>query len=182
MTSYDAAVYRETLRKENNSKAEWIKQHGSDKKVFAPDSSQAFKLRSLKDHVADLCDLQPTPVSLVRPPKKEMLQLLRHDLVGALADIESEIEAIGGSVSQRSSKAGGDDAASVRSDASKGSKASNASRVSKASNASRVSIASKVSNASKVSKASTAASKPAKAAAPAAGEIAAAPAAAPSES
>ena len=38
MTSYDAAVYRETLRCENNAKAEWIKQHGSDNKVFAPDS------------------------------------------------------------------------------------------------------------------------------------------------
>ena len=89
MTSYDAAVYRETLRQENSAKANWIKQHGSDNKVFEPDSAQAratscrpvlnaagtrvasrflqaVKLRSLKDHVADLCDLQPTCVSRTR--------------------------------------------------------------------------------------------------------------------
>jgi len=54
MTSYDAAVYRETLRCENNAKAEWIKQHGSTESKGPSAQHQQHSGRRETDHVCQL--------------------------------------------------------------------------------------------------------------------------------
>ena len=69
MTTYENMVLNETFKREGSSKIEWGRQH-SDQSVFPLDSQEYAKLSDLKSKVADLCDLQPTPVSMVRPARK----------------------------------------------------------------------------------------------------------------
>eukprot|EP00327_Prymnesium_parvum_P005023 CAMPEP_0182851660 /NCGR_PEP_ID=MMETSP0006_2-20121128/30742_1 /TAXON_ID=97485 /ORGANISM="Prymnesium parvum, Strain Texoma1" /LENGTH=151 /DNA_ID=CAMNT_0024982339 /DNA_START=60 /DNA_END=515 /DNA_ORIENTATION=+ len=94
----------ETLRREDKSRKDWAKQNASGALIYDPESTKSKRLNELKEQVADLCDLQPTPAAMVRPPRKEMLSGLRDDLVKALTDVESELENIGGSVTQASVK------------------------------------------------------------------------------
>ncbi|KAL3925858.1 MAG: hypothetical protein SGPRY_003552 [Prymnesium sp.] len=96
----------ETLHREDACRKEWAKQNATEKLIYQPESSKAHRLNLLKEQVADLCDMQPTPAAMIRPPRKEMLSELRDDLVRALTDVESELEAIGGSVTQVSVKSG----------------------------------------------------------------------------
>ena len=63
----------ETLKRETDSKKEWAKQNASDKFVYQPETDKAKRLVELKEQVADLCDLQPTPASMFRPPRKVRL-------------------------------------------------------------------------------------------------------------
>tara|TARA_B110001452_G_scaffold110021_1_gene91275 strand:- start:2840 stop:3082 length:243 start_codon:yes stop_codon:yes gene_type:complete len=63
----------ETLRREDKSKAEWALQNAEEAgriTLFRLDDEKNVKLHQLKEKVADLCDLQPTPASMVRPPRK----------------------------------------------------------------------------------------------------------------
>ena len=93
------------------------------------DDIKNLRLKQLTEKVADLCDLQPTPASMVRPPRKEMLKELRGELAQALVDAEAELEAMGGSVSAASmisAKTAKSKAASVKSAATAKSAASTA--------------------------------------------------------
>ena len=69
-TTYENMVLREMHRHEHQSKKEWGKQHAPDSSVFGLDTSEFARLEGLKEKVADLCDLQPTPAAMVRPPRK----------------------------------------------------------------------------------------------------------------
>lgn len=69
-TTYENMVLREMHRHEHQSKAEWGKQHAADSTVFGLETREFARLEGLKEKVADLCDLQPTPASMVRPPRK----------------------------------------------------------------------------------------------------------------
>lgn len=68
-TTYENMVLSETMRHEKNSQKDWGKQH-AETRTFPLDSQQYANLEALKEKVADLCDLQPTPASMVRPPRK----------------------------------------------------------------------------------------------------------------
>ena len=117
-TTYENMVLRETHRRETASKISWGLQHASESSVFNLESQEFARLDNLKKNVADLCDLQPTPASMVRPPRKEMLKELRGELAQALVDAEAELEAMGGSVSAASmisAKTAKSKAASVKS-------------------------------------------------------------------
>ena len=61
---------QETLKREIDSRKEWAKNHAQDALIFPPESEKNVRLRELKAQVADLCDLQPTPASMLRPPRK----------------------------------------------------------------------------------------------------------------
>ena len=98
-TTYENMVVKETQHREEASKKEWGIQHGSDSMLYPMDSVQFAKLSKLKDDVADLCDLQPTSSSMVRPARKTLLKGLKAELESALADCESELEQLGGSAS-----------------------------------------------------------------------------------
>lgn len=69
-TTYENMVLREMHRHEHQSKKEWGKQHAADSTVFGLETSEFARLEGLKEKVADLCDLQPTPAAMVRPPRK----------------------------------------------------------------------------------------------------------------
>ena len=69
-TTYENMVLREMHRHEHTSKKEWGKQHAADSTVFGLETSEFARLEGLKEKVADLCDLQPTPAAMVRPPRK----------------------------------------------------------------------------------------------------------------
>ena len=69
-TTYENMVLREMHKREGSSKKDWGRQHAPDASVFELESHEFARLESLKDKVADLCDLQPTPASMVRPPRK----------------------------------------------------------------------------------------------------------------
>ena len=69
-TTYKNMVLKEAIDAEANSKVSWGQQHGSDRVIFPMDTEQFAKLDKLKERVADLCDLQPTQASMVRPPRK----------------------------------------------------------------------------------------------------------------
>ena len=64
--------------------------------------SLARSLQELKSKVGDLCDLQPTPASMLRPARKDMLKDLRNELAAALQDVETELDEMGGSVTAKS--------------------------------------------------------------------------------
>ena len=113
----------EKIKRENDSKIEWTRLNAKEVTTYDIDDIKNLRLKQLTEKVADLCDLQPTPVSMVRPPRKvpsprlarrarlcapqlttragwqEMLSDLRKELKNALADVETEIDAMGGSVS-----------------------------------------------------------------------------------
>lgn len=83
-TTYENMVMKEQIDREAKSKVEWGIQQASCKDVmpnggpiFALDSKEHAKLDSLRSKVADLCDLQPTPAPMVRPPRKVRLLLER---------------------------------------------------------------------------------------------------------
>ena len=63
-------VLNETFRHEKSSQMEWGRQNANDSTVFPMDSERFAKLDTLKNQVADLCDLQPTPAAMVRPKRK----------------------------------------------------------------------------------------------------------------
>ena len=68
----------ELQHREIKSKAEWAKQHAEEAgkiSCFRIDDEKHARLHSLKEAVADLCDMQPTPVSMLRPPRKAPRQL-----------------------------------------------------------------------------------------------------------
>ena len=69
-TTYENMVLREMHKRETDSKKEWGLQHGSETTLYPLDSLEHQRLEQLKDKVADLCDLQPTQASMVRPPRK----------------------------------------------------------------------------------------------------------------
>ena len=69
-TTYENMVLKEAIDAEANSKVSWGQQHGSERVIFPMDTEQFAKLDKLKERVADLCDLQPTQASMVRPPRK----------------------------------------------------------------------------------------------------------------
>ena len=74
-TTFETQVYNETIRREGKSKLSWSQQHAEDapfapRPVFPLNSQEHARLDKLKNKVADLCDLQPTPVSMLRPPRK----------------------------------------------------------------------------------------------------------------
>ena len=98
-TTYENMVLREMHRHEHQSKKSWGTQHAPDHSVFGLETQEFARLDALKDQVADLCDLQPTPASMVRPPRKEALKTLRAELAKSLSDVETQLEALGGSAS-----------------------------------------------------------------------------------
>ena len=76
-TTYENMVMEEQINREAKSKVEWGIQQAQCKDVmpsggpiFALDSKEHVKLDGLRNKVADLCDLQPTPAPMVRPPRK----------------------------------------------------------------------------------------------------------------
>ena len=71
-TTYENMVLNEAHRREHKSKAEWGRQHAGDilPMAYPMDSLEFARLEKLKSKVADLVDLQPTPASMVRPPRK----------------------------------------------------------------------------------------------------------------
>jgi Lon protease-like protein len=60
----------ESIKGEQSSKKAWAKQNAAEKLIYQPESDKLMRLEALKNEVADLCDLQPTPASMVRPPRK----------------------------------------------------------------------------------------------------------------
>ena len=75
MTTFETMVLNETIRREGESKLQWTQQHASEapfaaRPCFSLTSKEHQKMAALKEKVADLCDLQPTPVSMKRPPRK----------------------------------------------------------------------------------------------------------------
>ena len=108
----------EKIKRENDSKIEWTRVNAKEVTTYDIDDIKNLRLKQLTEKVADLCDLQPTPASMVRPPRKEMLKELRGELAQALVDAEAELEAMGGSVSAASmisAKTAKSKAASVKS-------------------------------------------------------------------
>ena len=101
-TTYENMVLNEMHKREHDSQKEWGRQHAENASVYHLASAQQQRLEKLKSQVADLCDLQPTPSSMLRPPRKDMLKSLRAELATALSDVESELDAIGGSASTKS--------------------------------------------------------------------------------
>ena len=69
-TTYENMVLKETHKREGMSQKEWGKQHAGDITVYGMDTLEYANLDTLKSKVSDLCDLQPTPASMVRPPRK----------------------------------------------------------------------------------------------------------------
>lgn len=69
-TTYENQVLNETFRREKASQIEWGRQNAPDSSIYELDSEKFARLSTLKSKVADLCDLQPTPASMVRPPRK----------------------------------------------------------------------------------------------------------------
>ena len=72
-TTYENMVLKETHRREKMSQIQWGTNNAGDVTLFPMESVEYAKLNTLKHKVADLCDLQPTPVSMVRPPRKVRL-------------------------------------------------------------------------------------------------------------
>mmetsp|Transcript_20111 Transcript_20111/g.41029 ORF Transcript_20111/g.41029 Transcript_20111/m.41029 type:complete len:159 (-) Transcript_20111:184-660(-) len=97
----------ETQYREERSKSSWAMQHAEAEAgritVFHIDDMKHARLHTLKEQVADLCDMQPTPANMLRAPRKELLSDLKKELAVALADVESELDAMGGSVSDMTS-------------------------------------------------------------------------------
>ena len=69
-TTYENMVLNETHKREKNAGREWGKQNAGDITVYGMDTQEYANLEHLKAKVSDLCDLQPTPASMVRPPRK----------------------------------------------------------------------------------------------------------------
>ena len=70
-TTYENMVLKEAIDAEANSKVSWGQQHGSDRVIFPMDTEQFARAGQTQgESVADLCDLQPTQASMVRPPRK----------------------------------------------------------------------------------------------------------------
>ena len=69
-TTYENMVLNEAHKREKSSQCEWGRQHGGEATIFPMDTVEFAKMNSLKMQVADLCDQQPTPASMVRPPRK----------------------------------------------------------------------------------------------------------------
>ena len=67
----------EKIKRENDSKIEWTRLNAKEVTTYDIDDIKNLRLKQLTEKVADLCDLQPTPASMVRPPRKEMLKELR---------------------------------------------------------------------------------------------------------
>jgi len=88
----------ETHHREIASKKSWAKSNAAEKVLYKAESEKSSRLEALKSEVADLCDLQPTPASMLRPPRKEMLANLKEQLSKALDDVETELDEMGGSV------------------------------------------------------------------------------------
>jgi len=103
-TTYENMVLKETHHREKASQIEWGRQHASEASVFPLESQQFAKLSSLRNQVADLCDLQPTPVSMPRPARKDALKTLRGELAAVLGDVEAELDQLGGSASTVSAR------------------------------------------------------------------------------
>ena len=75
MTTFETLVFNETIRRESKSKLSWSQQHAEDapyapRPAFPLDSQEHARLDKFREKVADLCDLQPTSASMVRPPRK----------------------------------------------------------------------------------------------------------------
>ena len=62
----------EKIKRENDSKIEWTRVNAKEVTTYDIDDIKNLRLKQLTEKVADLCDLQPTPASMVRPPRKEM--------------------------------------------------------------------------------------------------------------
>ena len=135
----------ETQHREDRSKSSWAMMHAEAEAgrvtVFHIEDQKHARLHNLKEQVADLCDMQPTPANMLRQPRKvrappvvgtssgcngsanlphlttpnlplchtfpEMLSDLKKELAVALADVESELDAMGGSVSDMTSMKSG---------------------------------------------------------------------------
>jgi len=103
-TTYENQVLNETFRREKASQIEWGRQNAPDSSIYELDSEKFARLSTLKSKVADLCDLQPTPASMVRPPRKEALKELKKELTAALEDVEGKLDQLGGSASTVSTR------------------------------------------------------------------------------
>lgn len=149
MTTFEAMVLNETFKRESSSKVSWAQQHASEapfatKPCFPLDSQEYQKIDNFRSKVADLCDLQPTPVGMLRPKRKvtprrtprleaarpradsparafhspmhsrfrphalpadssrlvepqDALKELKKELEGALGEVETQLDAMGGS-------------------------------------------------------------------------------------
>ena len=108
-TTYENMVLREMHRHEGQSKKEWGKQHAADSTVFGLETSEFARLETLKEKVADLCDLQPTPAAMVRPPRKvcEALRVVATLAIRTHAETASDHCSPTTSPVVRSSLAGG---------------------------------------------------------------------------
>ena len=60
----------EKIKRENDSKIEWTRLNAKEVTTYDIDDIKNLRLKQLTEKVADLCDLQPTPASMVRPPRK----------------------------------------------------------------------------------------------------------------
>ena len=86
----------EKIKRENDSKIEWTRVNAKEVTTYDIDDIKNLRLKQLTEKVADLCDLQPTPASMVRPPRKEMLMELRGELAQALVDADDEAAVLDG--------------------------------------------------------------------------------------
>ena len=64
----------ETQYREGRSKDKWAMQHAEAEAgritAFHIDDMKHTRLHNLKEQVADLCDMQPTPANMLRPVRK----------------------------------------------------------------------------------------------------------------
>ncbi len=69
-TTYENMVLNESHKREKTSKRDWGKNNCGDTMIFPMETAEFCRMEKLKEQVADLCDLQPTSASMVRPPRK----------------------------------------------------------------------------------------------------------------
>ena len=69
-TTLECMQLEEQHKREGAMRKNWAKTNCSETLVYNPSSEKAVRLSALKEQVADLCDLQPTPASMVRPQRK----------------------------------------------------------------------------------------------------------------
>ena len=81
----------ETQYREGRSKSSWAMQHAEAEAgritVFHIDDMKHARLNNLKEQVADLCDMQPTPANMLRQPRKVRAPPVTGPRPGANANV-----------------------------------------------------------------------------------------------
>lgn len=84
-TTFETMVMTETIESEKKSKKLWQLQNAAEapfapRPIFPLDSHEHVRIEQLRSKVSDLCDLQPRPASMKRPPRKVRSDLVRLPL------------------------------------------------------------------------------------------------------